>query len=72
MQNASVPKFDPNLVPDVRVRADYNDDLQLGSFGKSNKIWAVAQKKGVTPEILGKPSYSDHVTHALSAEFPHN
>ena len=46
MQNAIIPKFDPNLVPDVRVRVDYNDDLYLGSFEKSNKIWAGAQKKG--------------------------
>ena len=46
MQNASIPKFGPNLVPDVRVRVDYNDDLYLGSFERSNKIRAGTQKKG--------------------------
>ena len=70
MQNACIPKFDPNLVPDVRVRVDYNDDLYLGSFEKSNKIWADTQKQGVTPEITGRPSYPDRVTQALTAEFP--
>ena len=58
MQNASIPKCDPNLVPDV-----------LGSFAKSNKIWAGTQKKGVGPAIIGEPSYSDHVTQARKTEF---
>ena len=69
MQNASIPKFDPNLVPDVRVRVDYNDDIYLGPFEKSNKIWTGTQKNGAAPEIPGEPSYYDHVTKALQTEF---
>ena len=69
MENATIHKSDPNLVPDVRVRVDYNDGLHLGSFAKSNEIWAGTQKKGVAPEIPGGSSYSDHVTQALETEF---
>ena len=69
MQNAPIPNFDPNLVPDVRVRIYYNDDLYLGSFQKSNKIWGGAQKKGAIPGVIGKPSYYEHVTQALTTEF---
>ena len=69
MRNAYIPKFDPNLVPDVRVMVDYNDDLHLGSFEKSNKVWAGTQKKGAAPEITGKPSYSEHATQSIETEF---
>ena len=55
MGNATIPKFDPNIVPDVLVRVDYNDDLHLGPFGKSNKIWDGAQKKGPPRQFPGSP-----------------
>ena len=70
MKEMSIPIFDLSRVPEIHPETDCNDDLFLGSFKKSNYIWAGAQKKGTLPSILESKDYLDHIRQAMEMEFP--
>ena len=46
MKQEPIPEFRKGKVPDIYSAADYNDDLCLFSFRKSNYIWAGPKSRG--------------------------
>ena len=70
MERAQIPNFDPSKVPPATPQENYNDDLFLGSFSKSKKVWAGVQKRGTSPQIEESQDYLDHISQALGASFP--
>ena len=50
---------------------DYNGDLLLWSFEKSNYIWAGGQKKDTLPAISEPKDYMGHINQAIRMEFSH-
>ena len=69
VKQARIPSFDVKAVPFLRKHESCNEDLFLGSFTKSNLIWAGSQKKG-TPPAFAAESYLDHIDQALKQDFP--
>ena len=65
-----IPEFNPNLDWSITKHIDCNDDLNLGSFEQSKKVWAGTQKKGVNPDIQDATDYLGHIFKAVKADFP--
>ena len=65
-----IPEFNPNLDWSITKHRDCNDDLALGAFEQSKKVWAGTQKKGVNPDIQDATDYLGHIFKAVKADFP--
>ena len=70
MEDARIQAFDPNLEWNIQKHSDCNDDLSLGGFLQSKKVWAGTQKRGISPEITDARDYLDHIHQAVRADFP--
>ena len=70
MEMAIIPIFGPTAVPPATPQNDYNNDLSLGSFIQSKKVWAAVQKRGTAPQIEESRGYLCHIRQAIGASFP--
>ena len=67
--NATIPTYDPSLIPTCRRPDSYNNDLRLGCFTQSKYTWAGEQRKAMISHITDSTDAFGHAKKAMGLEF---